>query len=93
MNIIEDPEIIGIPEEKRNKLDDSTVIVKISCNNCTARRDGCQRRCPQYKAFESDAGKRTADELLDKGRRAYKHKDVRISFTGYMSLIGLREGD
>ncbi|MBR3767558.1 MAG: hypothetical protein IKL10_04875 [Clostridia bacterium] len=77
--------------ENLQKLEDSTVTVRIDCRNCTAKRLNCHLKCPQVAAVQSDGGKEVTKELLQKGRRAYKHKDIDVSFTQYMTLIGEKE--
>lgn len=86
MNIYEDPFVEGISVEKISNIEDSTVVIRISCKDCTSKRPGCQKVCPQYRCVENAEGKRTAYELLNKGRRAYKHKDVYISFGGFLGM-------
>lgn len=73
---------------KEDELKDSTLIVRIDCRNCTAKFDGCHRRCPQAAAVSTEAGKSVTGELLKRGRRARVHKDVNVTFGKFMSLVG-----
>ncbi len=93
MDIINDREIPGVPEDIQDKLRDSTLTVHIDCRNCSAKWIGCHRTCPQMKATVTEEGKAVTGELLKKGRRARVHKDVSVTFGQYMALVSARSED
>lgn len=76
--------------DKLDKLEDSTVTVRIDCRKCTVKSPGCHRKCLQMKVTVTDEGKAVTGELLKKGRRARVHKDVSVTFGQYMTLVGAR---
>lgn len=61
-------------------IEDATVTVRIDCRKCSAKQRGCHRQCVQMAAVKAEDGKKTVCELIQKGRRAYKNKNVDMSF-------------
>ena len=93
MEIFEDidlPEIPGM--EKKDKkpinLAECTVTVRIDCRSCTMKGPDCHRNCPQMTNIVTENGRKVTDELLQKGRRARKHKDISVSFCQFMAKVG-----
>ena len=71
--------------------EDVTVTVRIDCRKCSAKQKGCHRQCAQMAAVQTDDGRKTVCELIQKRRRAYKHKAVNMSFRQFEKEVQKHE--
>ncbi|MBR3975312.1 MAG: hypothetical protein IKJ88_05565 [Clostridia bacterium] len=72
-------------------IEDVTVTVRIDCRKCSAKQKGCHRQCVQMAAVKAEDGKKTVYELIQKRRRAYKHKNVDMSFRQFEKEVQKNE--